>query len=89
MNTRAVFRRLLLVVGLLLVVAGWGGTRYADGAMLAASGNDAATVWEGERTKSSTLARGKRLIAAKDLYKAGFLCIGIGTALVALTYKRS
>ncbi len=79
----------MLVVGLLLVVAGWGGTRYADAAMLAASGNEAATVWTGTRTKASSLARGSLLLAARDLYKVGFLCIGIGTAVVVFTYQRS
>ena len=90
MSGRFVIRRMLLGLGLVLLGAGGGCTRYADAEMKAVSGgNDAVTVWAGEKTKVSAWVnrKGKRL-SAKQLYQVGFGCMGIGTMLLVVTFPR-
>ncbi len=83
-------RRLMLGLGLAMLIAGWGCTHYVDAQLLAVSGgNDAMTLWVGEKTKVSTWVKtkGKRL-GARQLYQAGFLCMGIGTVLLVVAFPR-
>ena len=89
MSGRFIFRRVLLGLGLVLLVAGWGCTRYADAEMKAvAGGNDAVTVWAGEKTRVSSWLNGNDYVSAKNLYRIGFLCMGIGTAVLVGTFPR-
>ncbi len=83
-------RRLMLGLGLATLIAGWGCTHYADAQLRAVSGgNDAMTLWVGEKTKVSTWVKkkGKRL-GARQLYQVGFLCLGIGTVLLVVAFPR-
>ncbi len=89
MNARFVIRRLLLGLGLVLLVAGWGCTHYADAEMNAVSGgNEAVTVWAGEKIKVSSWLSRDEYLSAKDLYRIGFLCMGIGTAVLVGSFPR-
>jgi len=83
-------RRLMLGAGLAMLIGGWGCTHYADAEMQAVTaGNDAVTLWAGEKTKVSAWVnrKGKRL-SAKQLYQVGFGCMGIGTMLLVVTFPR-
>ncbi len=90
MGGKNVMRRLLLGVGLAMLIAGWGCTRYADAEMQAvASGNDAVTVWAGEKTKVSSFVNQKKDgLGAKQLYQIGFLAMGVGAILLVVTFPR-
>ncbi len=89
MNGRFLFRRILLGLGLVLLVAGWGCTHYADAEMKAVSGgNDAVSVWAGEKTRVSSWLNGGEYLSAKNLYRIGFLCMGIGTAVLVGIFPR-
>ena len=90
MGGKFVMRRLMLGAGLAMLIAGWGCTRYADAEMQAVtSGNDAVTVWAGEKTKVSSFVNGKKDgLGAKQLYQIGYLCMGIGTVVLVLTFPR-
>ncbi len=89
MDARFVIRRLTLGLGLVLLVAGWSCTRYADAEMKAvSSGNEAVTVWTGERTKVSSWLGRDEYLSAKNLYRIGFLCMGIGTVVLVGIFPR-
>ena len=90
MDGKYVMRRLLLGIGLALLIAGWGCTHYADAEMHAVTaGNDAVTVWAGEKTKvSSWVSKKEDGLGAKQLYQIGFLAMGIGTVLLVVTFPR-
>ena len=89
MGGRFFMRRLILGLGLALLVAGWGCTHYADAEMNAvSSGNEAVTLWAGKKTKVSSWLGRDQFLSARDLYRIGYLCMGIGTAVLVLTFPR-
>ena len=89
MGSRFSMRRVFLGFALVLLVAGWGCTRYADAEMKAVSGgNEAVTVWAGEKTKVSSWLSRDEYLSAKNLYRIGFLCMGIGTAVLVGAFPR-
>ena len=82
-------RRMMLGLGLVLLLGGWGCMRYADAEMMAvSSGNEALTDWAGERTKVSSWLGRDEYLSARDLYRIGFLCMGIGTMVLVGTFPR-
>ncbi|MHC4766098.1 MAG: hypothetical protein ACYTF2_13430 [Planctomycetota bacterium] len=90
MNYRFILRRALLGLGAVLLIAGWGCTRYADSQQQAvASGkSEPLGVWQGERVKTSTWVGQQEFVPGKTLYRAGILCMGLGAAVVVMAFPR-
>jgi hypothetical protein len=90
MDYRFMLRRFALGVGALLLVGGWGCTRYADTQQAAvASGKpEPIGVWEGERMKASAWVGKEGFVPGKTLYRAGILCMGLGVAVVVFALPR-
>lgn len=87
---RVLLRRFALGLGAVLLVVGWGTTRYADAqqAAVASGKSEPITAWVGERTKSSTFARSDEFISGRTLYMAGIGAMALGAAFVIYTYPR-
>jgi hypothetical protein len=90
MDYRFLMRRLLLGVGAVLLIGGWGCTRYADSQLAAAASGKAEPIgaWEGERIKASTWVKDEKFIPGKTLYRFGILGMGLGAAIVIVGFPR-
>jgi hypothetical protein len=90
MDYRFILRRALLGMGAVLLIGGWGCTRYADSQLEAvASGKaESVAIWDGERVKASTWVGKQDFIPGKNLYQTGILCMGIGAAVLVVGFPR-
>jgi hypothetical protein len=90
MDYRFILRRVVLGLGALLLVGGWGCTRYADSQLEAvASGkSEPIGVWEGEKVKASAWVGRQEFVPGKTLYRTGILCMGIGAVVVVTAFPR-
>lgn len=90
MDYRFLFRRVLLGMGAVLIIGGWGCTRYADSQLTAAASGRSESIgaWEGERVKASTWVKDESFIPGKTLYRFGILGMGIGAAVVVFGFPR-
>ena len=85
-----VFRRFVLGLGAVLLVVGWGVTRYADTQQAAVAQGKAAplTVWTGEKTKVGTWVSKKKFLPGRTLYVGGMVGMAVGAALVVFASPR-
>ncbi len=82
-------RRFVLGLAALLLVGGWGATRYADAQLQAASGKkETVAAWTGEKIKASAWVTRNDVIPGKTLYVAGVIGMGVGAALVVIAFPR-
>jgi len=82
-------RRFVLGLALVLVVFGWGMTRWADAQVAAvAGGKDAVEAWAGDKTRASTLINDSAFVTSRQLYMFGIGSMGIGVVMLALLAPR-
>jgi hypothetical protein len=79
-------RRAGLVLGAALLATGWGVMQYADVQQraVAADGNEAISLWNGERTKVSSWLEDDKHLSGKMLSMFGIIAMGAGATLGAL-----
>ncbi len=84
-----VLRRLLLGLGAVLLVGGWGLLRYADARQQAVAngGSDQLTLWTGEKQKVGSWLAAEEL-PGETLYRSGMIAMGAGAALVVFAFPR-
>ena len=90
MNYKFILRRLLLAIAAVLLVGGWGFTRYADAQLKAvASGkSEPVAAWTGKKVKPSAWVAKEGFIPSRNLYQTGILIMGIGAAVIVVTFPR-
>lgn len=84
------FRRVLLCLGVACVLGGWGTIQYGDAQQQAlfAGDSESAWWWLGERTKTGAWLAREEFVSGKTIFFAGALGMGLGAALVVLTFPR-
>ncbi|MHC4219606.1 MAG: hypothetical protein ACYSU7_14280 [Planctomycetota bacterium] len=90
MDYKFILRRVLLAVGAVLLVGGWGLTHYADAQLEAVASGKAEpiAVWDGERVKASAWVGKNEFLPSRNLYQTGILLMGIGAAVVIVSFPR-
>ncbi len=83
-------RRTVLGLGAVLVVLGWGATRYADARQEAIDSgkSEALTLWVGESTRAKSFVDGDTVVATKTLYTFGVVGMAVGAALIVVGFPR-
>src|SRR5262245_27043421 len=80
-------RKAGMVLGVTLLVTGWGLTRYAQAQQeaIASDNNDVMSYWVGQRVKiSSWLSEDKKFISGHTLSLCGIISMGAGAAMASL-----
>lgn len=72
---RASHRRVLLVLGVLMLVGGWGTTRYADARQAGLSERSRDKAWRGDGD----------FVSGWVLFSAGILVMGVGAVVVVFS----
>lgn len=87
---RTFVRRLVLGLGLMLIVVGWGVTRYADARQEAIASGESASLqlWLGEPTKVKSWLGGDSFVPNRTLYTGGVIGMAAGACVIVLAFPR-
>ena len=90
MDFRFILRRVLLGTGAVLLLSGWGLTRYADAQQRAVAPGKAEpiAIWDGERVKPSTWVGKNEFFPSRNLYQVGIIFMGIGVGVTVVAFPR-
>lgn len=80
----------MLGLGALLVVLGWGSTRYADTRQQAVESDDreTLTLWVGESTSAKSLVSDGSFVPGRSIYHYGVLCMAVGAVTLVMAFPR-
>jgi hypothetical protein len=81
-------RRTLLGVGVILLVGGWGVTRYVETrqGVIADGRSETVSAWVGKRTKTSAYVKSGGLLPGRTAYLIGIVGMSAGALLLVFTY---